>query len=130
MGARASTSLALLLHELAINAVKYGALSNPDGRLVVDIDTTITIAWRECGDSDDNGNQGFGTELMRAALRGLGGTIEQAWRDGERVVRICLERDQSSPSFVLSASIRFDASALLRSAGGGASPASSDRVIR
>lgn len=97
VGARASTSLALLLHELATNAVKYGALSNLDGRLVVDISTmgaTVTIAWRERGGSEDNGDQGFGTELMRAALRGLGGTIERAWRDGERVVTICLARDQ------------------------------------
>lgn len=97
VGARASTSLALLLHELATNAVKYGGLSNPDGRLVVDItqtDTTVTIAWRECGGSEDNGDQGFGTELMRAALRGLNGTIEQAWQGGERVVTICLARDQ------------------------------------
>ncbi|MEJ5979591.1 HWE histidine kinase domain-containing protein [Novosphingobium sp. PS1R-30] len=97
VGARASTSLALLLHELATNAVKYGALSNPDGRLVVDISTmeaNVTIAWRERGGSEDNGDRGFGTELMRAALHGLGGTIEQAWQDGERVVTICLARDQ------------------------------------
>lgn len=97
VGARASTSFALLLHELATNAVKYGALSNVDGRLVVDISTmeaNVTIAWRERGGSEDNGNHGFGTELMRAALRGLGGTIEQTWQDGERVVTICLARDQ------------------------------------
>jgi len=97
VGARASTSLALLLHELATNAVKYGALASPEGRLMVDIaatDTTITISWRERGGSEDNGDQGFGTELMRAALRGLGGTIEQAWRDSERVVTIYLARDQ------------------------------------
>jgi PAS domain S-box-containing protein len=97
VGAHASTSLALLLHELATNAVKYGALSNSDGRLLVDIlmtEANVTIAWRERGGSDDNGDQGFGTELMRAALRGLGGNIEQVWRDDERVVTICLARDQ------------------------------------
>lgn len=97
VGARASTSLALLLHELATNAVKYGALSNPDGRLMVDIaaaDATIILDWRERGGSEDNGDQGFGTELMRAALGGLGGTIEQACRDVERVVTICLAPDQ------------------------------------
>lgn len=97
VGANASTSLALLLHELATNAVKYGALSHSDGQLTVDItvaNATITIDWREYGGSDDNGDQGFGTELMCAALRGLGGTIEKAWHGGERVVTICLARDQ------------------------------------
>lgn len=97
VGANASTSLALLLHELATNAVKYGALSHSDGQLTVDItvaNATITIAWREYGGSNDNGDQGFGTELMCAALRGLGGTIEKAWHGGERVVTICLARDQ------------------------------------
>ncbi|MFX4086415.1 sensor histidine kinase [Sphingobium yanoikuyae] len=96
VGAGASTSLALLMHELATNAVKYGALSNSDGLLQVDISMTqgnVTIAWRERGGTFDNGDQGFGTELMRAAMRGLGGTIEQAWRDSERVVTICLARD-------------------------------------
>jgi PAS domain S-box-containing protein len=97
VGANASTSLALLLHELATNAVKYGALSHSDGQLTVDItvaNATITIAWREYGGSYDNGDQGFGTELMSAALRGLGGTIDKAWHGGERVVTICLARDQ------------------------------------
>jgi PAS domain S-box-containing protein len=97
VGANASTSLALLLHELATNAVKYGALSHSDGQLTVDItvaNATITIAWREDGGSDDNGDQGFGTELMSAALRGLGGTIEKAWHGDERVVTICLARVQ------------------------------------
>lgn len=57
------------------------------------VDATITIAWRERGGSDDNGDQGFETELMCAALHGLGGTVQQAWWDGARVVTIRLARD-------------------------------------
>jgi PAS domain S-box-containing protein len=50
-------ALALALHELAVNAVRYGALSRPDGRLAVrwrvargtDQTPRLRIAWRESG---------------------------------------------------------------------------------
>lgn len=41
LGPQACLSLSMILHELATNASKYGALSHPDGH--------ITIAWREEG---------------------------------------------------------------------------------
>jgi PAS domain S-box-containing protein len=41
VGASAALSLALAVHELATNAVKYGALSAPDGR--------VAIAWEDIG---------------------------------------------------------------------------------
>ena len=43
VGATAVTSLALALHESATNAVKYGALSEPDG--------AIRITWHTLGDA-------------------------------------------------------------------------------
>src|SRR6185437_7953778 len=50
-GSSASTSLALLVHEFATNAVKYGALSMPTGQ--VDIRWTLSekldLIWREVG---------------------------------------------------------------------------------
>lgn len=82
----ALTSLALLLHELATNAAKYGALSTPSGRLMIDVspvDADLHVAWDERGSApspEASGREGFGTTLERVALRGLGGTIDRDWK--------------------------------------------------
>ena len=97
IGPRALTSLALLFHELATNAVKYGALRDPGGALLIgvkEMDRQLLIDWRERGGLRTDGVQGFGTELLHAALRGLGGSLDQAWEGHERVVTIGLPRDQ------------------------------------
>lgn len=93
LGGGPLTSVALLLHELATNAAKYGALSVPDGRLVVRFrttDGTLHIAWEEKvpGTLAANGaREGFGTALEKAVLRGLGGTIARTWNsDGVSLV--------------------------------------------
>jgi PAS domain S-box-containing protein len=75
---RSNTSLSLALHELATNAVKYGALSVPEGR--VDIDWSVDggsfeFRWRESGGPDvvEPKWRGFGTKLIQmlgASLRG------------------------------------------------------------
>lgn len=97
VGQHAMTSLALLFHELATNAVKYGALSNPDGSLSVDIATDaamVSIFWREDGGQRPESPQaGFGTSLLDATLRGLQGTIEREWRDGVFETVLKLPRD-------------------------------------
>jgi two-component sensor histidine kinase len=62
LGPNASTGLALIFHELATNAVKYGALSSQHGRIVT---------------------KGFGSTLARASATGqLGGSISFNWRPG------------------------------------------------
>jgi PAS domain S-box-containing protein len=77
IGGRAALALALMVHELATNAAKYGALSLPSGR--VDVDWTLnagetgpvlTISWIE-----RNGPQvvapsrkGFGSRLIERGL--------------------------------------------------------------
>ncbi|HEX2147921.1 MAG TPA: response regulator [Pseudorhizobium sp.] len=82
----ALTSLALLLHELTTNAAKYGALSNPAGRLTLNVsaaDEQLSLTWDERGVPPVNGapeREGFGTRLEQAALRGLGGSITRNWR--------------------------------------------------
>ncbi|MDX3910226.1 MAG: PAS domain-containing protein [Sphingobium sp.] len=82
---RSSTiqTFALALHELATNAVKYGALSSPDGHLCVNWDVVdadkgdprLAVHWRETGVAnvpfEDNGASarfGYGRELIERAL--------------------------------------------------------------
>jgi two-component sensor histidine kinase len=80
------TSFALLLHELTTNAAKYGALSSPSGRLLIDIQAIgrlLHIVWEEHGSplaAEPVQREGFGTTLERAVLKGMGGTIARNWQ--------------------------------------------------
>jgi PAS domain S-box-containing protein len=75
-------ALALLTHELATNAMKYGSLSIPTGRVVIrklaTDDGRASVGWREVGGPPVAGatRTGFGTRLLQAALRGQGGLVE------------------------------------------------------
>jgi two-component sensor histidine kinase len=70
--------LALVLHELATNAAKYGALSNATGRVKISWQaiegdrSRIRICWRERGGPPVSPPQraGFGTMLIERALGG------------------------------------------------------------
>jgi len=74
-------ALALLLHELATNAVKYGALSAPEGRVSLSLeplpDGRVGVEWREYGGPRVSapGRQGFGTRLLATALQTRGGAV-------------------------------------------------------
>jgi two-component sensor histidine kinase len=51
-GAGAFTGVALLLHELAINAAKYGSLSVPTGRIAIGCrqeGERFILTWQELG---------------------------------------------------------------------------------
>ncbi len=98
---RGATPVALLFHELATNAAKYGALSTADG--IVHIETTqigeeIQILWSESGGPPVVGapdHNGFGTRLAELSIAGqLGGTIEREWRPGGLVATIRVRRDR------------------------------------
>jgi PAS domain S-box-containing protein len=74
--------MGLLLHEMATNAVKYGALSNGHGRVTIALDGApegrAAFAWRETGGppvSSPNG-PGFGTRLLQQVLRPQGGEVQ------------------------------------------------------
>ncbi len=77
LGARAALALALILHELGTNAVKYGALSNTDGRVTLDwevADGILRMTWREHGGPPVVAptRRGFGSKLLRLGMAGTG----------------------------------------------------------
>ncbi|MBX6321090.1 MAG: PAS domain S-box protein [Rhodospirillaceae bacterium] len=95
VGRRAVTSLALLLHEFATNAVKYGALSSPAGRIEVDVDVgddEVMLTWREHGGppvTAPRPGEGFGSVLACRAVKGqLAGRIAQDWRPEGLAIRL------------------------------------------
>ena len=92
---RSATPLALLFHELATNATKYGALVNDAGRIALDIaaaDTGITLRWTETGGppvTPPEVMKGFGSQLMEmSAVRQLGGKMTRDWLPEGLVVTI------------------------------------------
>jgi PAS domain S-box-containing protein len=85
---RGATPIAMLIHELATNAAKYGALSTVDGRIHIDIAIsggTVTMSWREAGGPAVGGTpqrSGFGTRLAEMSVRQqLGGTLDYDWAE-------------------------------------------------
>jgi two-component sensor histidine kinase len=82
--AKLAVSLALIFHELATNAGKYGAFSASRGLLQVSWsvnDDRLTIVWdeNEGPPIDAIGEPGFGTKLLNSALRPFDGTTEIAF---------------------------------------------------
>lgn len=82
LGRGAVTSLALIFHEYATNSVKYGGLSGDIGTLTIrgrQEQDRLILNWIEEGGQTPGENTGFGTTLLRAALLGLDGSVEQRW---------------------------------------------------
>ena len=84
--AKLAVSLALIFHELATNAGKYGAFSSPRGLLQVSWAVSddrlnvrwLNVTWDETeGPAIENvGADGFGTRLLQSALRAFDGKTE------------------------------------------------------
>lgn len=91
----AVTSLALLLHEFATNAAKFGALSSPTGHVDVTCEIAgdeLRVAWQERGGPALVGpalREGFGTLLGHATVRRqLGGSIARDWNSAGLTIRL------------------------------------------
>ncbi len=86
VGEGAATDLALVLHELATNSLKYGALSCGSGLLDVACtvaDDELVMVWTERGGpavTPPNDALGFGSRLLdRIVTRKLRGFIDYQW---------------------------------------------------
>ncbi|WP_376099205.1 sensor histidine kinase [Roseomonas sp. CCTCC AB2023176] len=82
----AATPLALLFHELATNAAKYGAFSDPVGHVAIDVrpdGDELLLTWREGGGPRVGGppaRDGFGTQIATLSVQGqLSGRVERRW---------------------------------------------------
>lgn len=100
-------SLGMIFHELATNAAKYGALSAPDGRVMVDwsvADQTrprLELVWREVDGPPITSpeRKGFGSRLIERNVRhDLAGEVELDYASGGLIATfsIPLDREQGT----------------------------------
>lgn len=100
VGEGAATTLALILHELATNSLKYGALSSDTGTLDVssaDQEDQVVVVWTESGGppvASPTGQGGFGSKLINRAMSlQLGGTITCDWAAEGVIVTLKMDRE-------------------------------------
>lgn len=89
-----ATALALLLHELSTNAVKYGALSAQAGHVALhrrqEVEGAVVLCWEERGGPPvkPERRKGFGTRLLEVGLSAQGGRVEAAFPPGGFAAKI------------------------------------------
>ena len=101
VGEQSATSLALIIHELATNSMKYGSLSEPTATL--DVSTIsegneIVLKWVERGgppvDAPDD-RAGFGSMLVKRSVTGqLAGSIDYEWADEGMIATLRIDRSR------------------------------------
>jgi two-component sensor histidine kinase len=92
-------TIAMVLHELATNAVKYGALSVPSGRLFVEWsrdETQLVIRWSEAAGPpvEPPSRQGFGTRVVGRVVNDLNGKLQLDWNSEGVACEIIVPIDQ------------------------------------
>jgi two-component sensor histidine kinase len=102
VGERGATALALVLHELATNSVKYGALSVATGTLDVSAcadEDQIVIVWTERGGppvvAPSTKLGGFGSKLLLNSISSqLNGSVEHEWCSEGLLVTLRIAKDK------------------------------------
>jgi len=95
------TSVALLLHELATNAAKYGSLSTSTGLVHIDCSSRegwLVMIWKEQGGPSIKGPpdmEGFGGRLARQVVSNqFKGRISNEWNKSGLVIKIEIPLEQ------------------------------------
>lgn len=101
VGDGSATSLALVIHELATNSLKYGALSAETGTLDLSgssIGEDLELVWTERGGppvEPPTGINGYGSQLVNRSVSGqLGGSIEYDWSEAGVTVTLRLSGER------------------------------------
>jgi two-component sensor histidine kinase len=103
IGEQAASTLAMVIHELATNSVKYGALSSSAGFLDISSWTEagrLHLTWAETGGPPIIGHPeltGFGSRLIaRTVSSQLRGELTYDWQEAGLVVTIGMPEDRLS----------------------------------
>ena len=95
IGGNAATSLALIMHELATNAAKYGALSTSSGCVQIGGSVEkgeLRLTWKEHGGPPLSGppeGEGFGSFLTHRTVTGqFGGQLSRDWKPEGLVIHL------------------------------------------
>jgi two-component sensor histidine kinase len=103
VGKDAATALALIVHELATNSMKYGSLSAKDGTLDVSgsiVGENVQISWSDNGGPEIEEPKtlaGYGTTVLRRSVEDqLDGTVSYEWAATGALVTLRLPLEQLS----------------------------------
>jgi two-component sensor histidine kinase len=101
VGEASATALAMIIHELATNSLKHGALSATTGMLDISSTSTddeIVIVWSETGGPAIAGapeRHGFGSRILRSSVeRQLRGELDLDWQETGLVATLRVPRRQ------------------------------------
>jgi len=98
-------TMALLFHELATNAAKYGALSRSPGKISVRwsySDPWLNLEWRESEGPPVSvpNHRGFGTRLFLRALEQFSGNVDANFSSTGLVCKLSVPLSDPTPSIV------------------------------
>ncbi|TIM19748.1 MAG: histidine kinase [Mesorhizobium sp.] len=101
VGESSTTILALIIHELATNSLKYGALSTETGALDVSCSAqpdAVSIVWTESGGplvNPPTAAPGYGSKLVERSVTGhLRGSIDYDWAKDGLVVTLKVQPER------------------------------------
>jgi two-component sensor histidine kinase len=101
VGERTANTLAMVLHELATNSLKYGALSSATGTLDVscsDSEDDVVMVWSEHGGPTVEapaGSGGYGSKMVgRVLANQLSGSIEREWSPEGAIITVRMNKER------------------------------------